>query len=67
MKRRNNSSIAWLIIFLCALFLAIYSLWGYGWHLRKTKEMKEEIERLKNEIQELEKERLESTDSAKIK
>ncbi len=48
MKKRFP--IIWLIIFLSLIMMGLYTLWGYGWHLRVIENLQKENEDLKNKL-----------------
>lgn len=52
-KMKKKGSAAWLIILLCAIIFILYTLWGYSWHLRKSKDSQEQIKDLQNKIEQM--------------
>jgi len=48
---KKTSSVVWLIIFLCAIIFGLYTIWGYNWHLRKTKELQSKLNLLNKELE----------------
>jgi len=67
-KPLENNSTVWLIIGFCSIILILFALWGYNWYFQKTKDMRQEIKNLKEQIKQMEmKNQQESTVSGIIK
>ena len=67
-KTEENNSTIWLIVGLCSVILILFALWGYNWHFQKTKDMRLEINNLKERIKQTEgKNQQNSTNSGIIK
>ena len=49
-KTTEDNSTIWLIVGLCSVVLILFALWGYNWYFQKTKDMRLEINNLKEQI-----------------